>query len=65
MITITNNSIFRSDFSIEDYDNYENIETIEDAANVALNTQSIGAKTKFIGITGADSNREIDRQSVV
>jgi len=31
MITITNNSIFRSDFSIEDYDNYENIETIEDA----------------------------------
>ena len=29
------------------------------AANVALNTQSIGAKTILIGITGADSNREI------
>ncbi len=29
------------------------------AANVALNTQSIGAKTILIGITGADNNREI------
>ncbi len=29
------------------------------AANVALNTQSLGAKTILIGITGADSNREI------
>jgi rfaE bifunctional protein kinase chain/domain len=28
------------------------------AANVALNTQSLGAKTILIGITGADSNRE-------
>ena len=29
------------------------------AANVALNTQSLGAQTILIGITGADSNREI------
>ena len=29
------------------------------AANVALNTQSLGAETILIGITGADSNREI------
>ena len=28
------------------------------AANVALNTQSLGAETLLIGITGADSNRE-------
>ncbi len=29
------------------------------AANVALNTQSLGAKTILIGVTGADNNREI------
>ncbi len=29
------------------------------AANVALNTLSLGAETMLIGITGADSNREI------
>lgn len=29
------------------------------AANVALNTQSLGAETILIGITGVDSNREI------
>jgi len=29
------------------------------AANVALNTLSLGADTRLIGITGADSNREI------
>ena len=29
------------------------------AANVALNTLSLGAETTLIGITGADSNREI------
>ena len=29
------------------------------AANVALNTQSLGAETMLIGITGRDSNREV------
>ena len=41
MITITNNNIFRSDFSISDYENYESIEIIDDGDILSFLTELV------------------------